>query len=273
MRRERKYYYEILGLNPGASNAEVKSAYRSLVKLYHPDKDPSPDSEVMYNEIRVAYERLMNWDNSDRTRSDPIYQPPRRETQTTSGSHDDSKQKVVWRTVETSTGFHYRTDRIPFKWENFLNIFSSSLSELTLLEIFGTIAAFGFACIIIIGKPYIIITAIFYIVSWVMFVFIRYYFVLSAPYYEQILMCIVYGIIVSFLVACLSGLPQSSYGFIISWTVLFSLMFVRLIGITQGVIVGSMIACFLGLFISGYPIIPFGSTLYAIALSTSLRKS
>ncbi len=32
--------YQVLGLNRGASDAEVKSAYRRLAKKYHPDKDP-----------------------------------------------------------------------------------------------------------------------------------------------------------------------------------------------------------------------------------------
>ena len=59
-----EYYYRILGLKPGASLAEVKTAYRNLAKIYHPDKDPSPDSVAMYREIRTAYEKLMNWDNS-----------------------------------------------------------------------------------------------------------------------------------------------------------------------------------------------------------------
>ena len=58
-----EYYYRILGIRPGASLAEIKSAYRYLAKIYHPDKDPSPDSIAMYSEIRTAYEKLMNRDN------------------------------------------------------------------------------------------------------------------------------------------------------------------------------------------------------------------
>ncbi|MHC5722521.1 MAG: J domain-containing protein, partial [Nostoc sp.] len=32
------YAYEILGLEPGASPAQVKRAYRKLVKIWHPDR-------------------------------------------------------------------------------------------------------------------------------------------------------------------------------------------------------------------------------------------
>jgi curved DNA-binding protein CbpA len=34
-------YYEILGLNPGASPGDVKQAYRNIVKIWHPDSFPA----------------------------------------------------------------------------------------------------------------------------------------------------------------------------------------------------------------------------------------
>ena len=61
MDKERDYCYGILGLQPGASAAEIKTAYRNLAKFYHPDRDKSPDAEIMYREIRTAYEKLLDW--------------------------------------------------------------------------------------------------------------------------------------------------------------------------------------------------------------------
>jgi len=65
--KDRNYYYKILGLRPGASQVEIKSAYRRLVKLYHPDMCKSADSMAMYKEVRTAYDKLSNWDYSSAT--------------------------------------------------------------------------------------------------------------------------------------------------------------------------------------------------------------
>ena len=67
MYKDRNYYYKILGLRPGASQVEIKSAYRRLVKLYHPDICKSADSMAMYKEVRTAYDKLSNWDYSSVT--------------------------------------------------------------------------------------------------------------------------------------------------------------------------------------------------------------
>jgi len=55
--------YEVLGLKPGATQEEIKTAYRELVKKYHPDRymdNPLNDlAEEKMREINEAYETLM----------------------------------------------------------------------------------------------------------------------------------------------------------------------------------------------------------------------
>jgi molecular chaperone DnaJ len=56
-----KDYYEILGLKKEASADEVKKAYRSLAKKYHPDKNPnSKSAEERFKDIQAAYDVLNN---------------------------------------------------------------------------------------------------------------------------------------------------------------------------------------------------------------------
>jgi len=52
------HHYIALGLQPGASQKDIHSAYRRLAKQYHPDHDFSLDAEVRYHEIREAYDVL-----------------------------------------------------------------------------------------------------------------------------------------------------------------------------------------------------------------------
>ena len=51
-------YYEVLGLTKGASDQEIKSAYRKLAKKYHPDVNPSEDAKKKFEEINEAYSVL-----------------------------------------------------------------------------------------------------------------------------------------------------------------------------------------------------------------------
>ena len=56
--------YEVLGISKGASQEEIKKAYRKLAKKYHPDNyanNPLSDlAEEKFKEINEAYEQLMN---------------------------------------------------------------------------------------------------------------------------------------------------------------------------------------------------------------------
>lgn len=56
-------YYEVLGVNKNASEAELKKAYRRLAMKYHPDRnsgDGSADAEAKFKEAKEAYEILSN---------------------------------------------------------------------------------------------------------------------------------------------------------------------------------------------------------------------
>lgn len=53
-----KNYYAILGLNKGASDDEIKKAYRKLALKYHPDKNKSREAEEKFKEVAEAYEVL-----------------------------------------------------------------------------------------------------------------------------------------------------------------------------------------------------------------------
>ena len=63
--------YEVLGLKPGASPEEIRSAYRRALQMYHPDKVSHLGDEFQelagrkFVAIQVAYEKLLG-KNSDR---------------------------------------------------------------------------------------------------------------------------------------------------------------------------------------------------------------
>ncbi len=54
-----KNYYDILGVSSGATDEEIKKAYRKLALTYHPDRNPGDrEAEEKFKEINQAYQVL-----------------------------------------------------------------------------------------------------------------------------------------------------------------------------------------------------------------------
>jgi type IV secretory pathway VirB10-like protein len=76
--------YQVLGVGGDASDEEVRSAYRRLVQLHHPDHNGgSPESARRFEEVQEAYQHIRRLRESGPTRSQPRPsarqpRPPRR---------------------------------------------------------------------------------------------------------------------------------------------------------------------------------------------------
>lgn len=63
MAEEKRDYYEVLGLQKGASDADIKKAYRTMAKKYHPDMNPGDkEAEAKFKEVNEAYAVLSDAD-------------------------------------------------------------------------------------------------------------------------------------------------------------------------------------------------------------------
>ncbi|MCI2105569.1 MAG: molecular chaperone DnaJ [Intestinimonas sp.] len=82
MAEQKRDYYEILGVAKGASDAEIKKAYRKLAKEFHPDLHPGDKvAETKFKELNEAYgvlsdkEKRARYDQFGHAGVDPNFSP------------------------------------------------------------------------------------------------------------------------------------------------------------------------------------------------------
>lgn len=64
---DKRDYYEVLGIQKGASESEIKQAFRKLSRQYHPDFNPGDkEAEEKFKEVNEAYEVLSDPDKKSR---------------------------------------------------------------------------------------------------------------------------------------------------------------------------------------------------------------
>jgi len=103
----KKTYYQILEVDKKASQEAIKSAYRRLAMLYHPDKNQLPEAEELFKAIAEAYAVLS--DPSQRKQYDLDNEPRtvlRRK-----------KQEQMWQIIREQRQREARTNQLLWEFQ------------------------------------------------------------------------------------------------------------------------------------------------------------
>lgn len=93
-------YYRILGLSTGASDNDIKQAYRLKAKQLHPDRNPSPTAHQDFIQLTEAYEYLINHHTIDTGQQytqynyQPTYQAPDPSSQWESKAREEARRRA-----------------------------------------------------------------------------------------------------------------------------------------------------------------------------------
>ena len=83
-------FYDLLGIQKGANQDEIKKAYRKKALEYHPDRNPSPEAKAMFITIDTAYRRLLESKDPTKPQHKPYKNPNPKQTR------HPSKTKDIW---------------------------------------------------------------------------------------------------------------------------------------------------------------------------------
>ncbi len=86
-------FYQILGVRPSASVAEIKKAFRKKAHLLHPDVNKAPDAEERWQELYEAYEYLLQRRKVRKAKPGSVHAPGRQKAQAGKQSYAEWKAR------------------------------------------------------------------------------------------------------------------------------------------------------------------------------------
>jgi curved DNA-binding protein CbpA len=117
--------YSILGLSIGASQDEIKQAYRDLAKLWHPDRFTDAEQKLQAEEkikqINAAYEKLKSIDVVFGVKPSPVPEPVKKEPSNPVSSTNKQSNSHQTNSNNTSEPFRTKISSRPSNPETFYN--------------------------------------------------------------------------------------------------------------------------------------------------------
>lgn len=134
-------FYELLGISMDSTKQEIKTAYREMVKKYHPDVNKSEDSNKIIRSLNEAKEVLL--DDEKRKEYDKLLNDIKY-------SKQFSKEKDETYTAKTEEYKENYSENYVTKWQFFINYISNGIDKvwLKILKVLLVIINFFFFCIV-----------------------------------------------------------------------------------------------------------------------------
>lgn len=109
-------YYKILEISPGASHAEIKDAYKKLVKKYHPDSSKMLDKNLATEKFKLIHEAKTVLLDQPESKSTPFAEKKEKKEENSETSefyknYDEFRDAKHWRYSKTSENFSKNNEK------------------------------------------------------------------------------------------------------------------------------------------------------------------
>lgn len=186
-------YYEILGLQKTAGREEIKQAYRTLSKKYHPDVNDANNASAMFRLVGEAYQTLYNDDKRkeyDNPHKSSAYTTPSNPGNYAAYTNYDREKNPEKKKYKSKQSAHKHTR----KYNRARNIGASALSVTLKIVLFPI-----FVLVAFLEKVFILLGALASAIGWIVFVvgiaMVLISFFMNASFYPEILS----GLLIAFI--------------------------------------------------------------------------
>lgn len=141
----RKDYLKILGLNDGASDEQIKKAWKKKVLQFHPDKNPSDNAQNEFIKVCDAYQNLTSgtFENIDETippETNEFYKKYNQNltkediAKRRQKAREHNKYKEIYEEYILSISFNELRKSFLYKFSNIVAIFSLIIGSILLID-------------------------------------------------------------------------------------------------------------------------------------------